>query len=358
MIDFKDLKLSKALSYTLRSLPRGNSYSESIVNSCNLPYTHITVDSNSDCFLCQCDGWLPIPVGKVEDFQTLDEVWSSPVAKMLQDNIEEKKYTWCAVERCGVTKKTISNYSPFTLYINLDDSCNLACPSCRRELRMLDKGPEFDKKQKDLDQILQWLDQFDKPITVSLGGTGDALASQLCRNFIKNYRYRANQKFRITTNGLLLKKVIEGSVIQSAISIYSISVDAGSAVVYEKVRRPGKWSILMENLDWVSKNRQKSRIVLNFVLQKTNFRDLPAFVELCQKFNFYGNVAKLDDWGTWNNKLVKIPDTYTIQNGIFLDHDVCNLEHPEHSEFLSVLKKQRNQNFKFINYNPYFDRFQ
>jgi hypothetical protein len=356
-MDFKDIKLSKALSYTLRSLPRGKSHPKSIVHSCNLPFTHVSVDSNSDCFLCQCDGWLPIPVGKVEDFQTLDEVWNSSVAKMLQKDIDEKKYTWCAIEHCGITKKNIVNSSPYTLSISIDDSCNLACPSCRRELRMLDKGPIFDKKQKDLEQVLQWLDRFEKPITISLGGTGDALASQLCRNFIKKYQHKENQKFLITTNGLLLKKVITGSSIQSAISTYIISVDAGSADVYENVRRPGKWSVLMENLDWISTNRQHSTIVLSFVLQKTNFRDLPAFVELCQKFNFYGQIRKLDDWGTWNSKPVKDPDTYTIQNGTFLDHDVCNVEHPEHEEFLSIFRHQQTQNLEFITYNAYFDRF-
>lgn len=358
MTDFKDIKLSKALTYTLRSLPRGKSYDAPIVNSCNLPFSHVTVDVNSDCFLCQCDGWLPIPVGKVEEFQTLEEVWDSPAAKWLQSDIQQKKYTWCAVEHCGVPKRNITNYSPYTLYINLDDSCNLACPSCRRELRMLEQGPEFDKKQKAFDQILQWLDRFEKPITISLGGTGDALASKLCRNFIKNYRHKDSQKFRVTTNGLLLKKVIDGSSIQAAISSYSVSVDAGSAEVYEKVRRPGKWSVLLENLDWLSTNRQHSEIVLKFVLQKTNFRDLPAFVELCQKYNFYGSIMKLDDWGTWNSKPVETPDTYTIQNGTFLDHDVCDVAHPEHEEFLHILKQQRKQNIKFIHYSPYFDRFQ
>jgi molybdenum cofactor biosynthesis enzyme MoaA len=352
--NFQEIKLSKALSFTLRSMPRGKSYEHPIANSCNLPFSHVTVDTNLDCFLCQCDGWLPVPVGKVFDFETLEDVWSSPTARMLQTNIDEKKYTWCAVNHCGVTAKDVRNYAPHTLYINLDDSCNLACPSCRRELRMLEQGPEFENKTRGLAHILKWLEKFEHPIMISLGGTGDALASQLCRDFIKKYRHKVTQTFRITTNGLLLRKVIENSSIRPAISIFSVSVDAGTQEVYEKVRRPGKWSVLMENLEWLANNRQKSQVNLNFVLQKTNFQDLPAFVNLCERFNFVGAVTKLNDWGTWNSTPVSNPDSWTLEHGTYMDHDVCNPEHADFAEFVKIYNQVKEQKHKFINFAPYF----
>lgn len=352
----QSIKLSKALSYTLRSIPRGKDHSDPIEYSCNLPFTHVTVDSNSDCFLCQCDGWLPIPVGKVLDFKTLEELWSSPIAHMLQKDIEQKKFSWCAVSRCGVTDYSI-NQPSYSIYINIDDSCNLACPSCRRELRMLEQGTEFENKTRDLSRVLEWLEKFEHPIIISLGGSGDALASQLCRDLIKNYHYKPTQTFRITTNGLLLKKVIEKSVIQPAIAVFSISVDAGSAEVYEQVRRPGKWSILIDNLEWLSKNKKNSKVGLSFVLQKTNFRDLPAFIELCKKYNFTGSIQPLNDWGTWNSKPVLNPDAYTIVNGTYLDHDVANPFHSDHADFIQVLNSARKKDYKFINFNPYFNKF-
>lgn len=356
MLDFQNLKLSQALSYTLRSMPRGKQHTQPILHSCNLPFTHISVDQNSDCFLCNCEGWLPIPVGKVTDFKSLEEIWNSPIAQELQADIQQKKFSWCAVTYCGITNHNIVKKN-YTLNINIDDSCNLACPSCRRESRMLEKGPEFDSKTKDLNQILEWLEKFNEPITISLGGTGDALASQLIRNLIKTYRYKPSQTFRITTNGLLLKKVIAESAIKPAITFFSVSVDAGSKEVYEQVRRPGKWLALMENLEWLANNQQHSNVNLNFVLQKTNFRDLPAFVDLCQQFNFNGSVMALNDWGTWNSKPVINPDAYTIVNGTYLDHDVADPNHLEHNEFLAVLKHIREKNFNFLNFNPYFDKF-
>ena len=335
---------------------RGKQYDQPISNSCNLPLTHVSVDHNSDCFLCNCEGWLPIPVGKVSDFESLDDVWKSPISQHLQNDIQQKKFSWCAVTHCGIINHNIIKNN-FTLAINIDDSCNLACPSCRRELRMLEQGPKFERKVEDINRILKWLEMFDHPITISLGGTGDALASKLIRNLIKNYCYKPEQTFRITTNGLLLKKVIADSAIRPAISFFSISVDAGSKEVYEQVRRPGKWSVLMENLEWLSNNRQNSNVNLNFVLQKTNFKDLSAFADLCQRFNFSGVIQPLNDWGTWNSRPVINPDVYTIANGTYLDHDVADSSHPEHNEFIKVLKNIQEKNFSFLKFNSHFDKF-
>ena len=319
-----------------------------------MPSRHITVDAESNCILCTCDGWLPIPVGKVSDFNSLEEVWNSPVAKMLQDNINQKKFTWCAVEHCGVLARPIEKPG-YSININIDNSCNLACPSCRRELLMINSGPEYDKKVDEVNRILNWLENFNHPLTISLGGSGDALASNILRKLIREYTPKFNQQFIITTNGLLIKKIILDSNILPNIKLLSISVDAASASVYEQVRRPGKWKVLLENLHWAAENNIPTQ--LNFVVQKTNFREIPAFAELCNQLKFRGILQALNDWGTWNFQPVKNPDAYTIVNGTYLDHDVANPEHLEHLEFVKVLNKARENNYKFLNISSYFNKF-
>lgn len=331
-------------------MPRGSQHT-SITNSCNMPFTNISVDANSDCFVCGCEGWLPVPVGKVQDFDNLESVWLSPVARLLQKNVTDKKYTWCAVEHCGIINQNVVQQS-YTLSIDIDDSCNLACPSCRRELRMLESGPEFDNKTQDIQHILAWLEQFPHPISISIGGTGDLFASPVLRPLVMNYQPRATQKFGIITNGLLLKKLLPQTSIRSSISHMQVSVDAASAEVYEQVRRPGKWHVLMENLEWLSQNKMNTNVVLGFVVQRTNFRDIPAFAELCLRLNFGGCLQPLTDWGTWNSTRVETPDAYTQTNGTYADHNVADPEHPEHSEFLAVLTQVRKQ-YKFLNLNQY-----
>ena len=316
----------------------------------------MTIDSESNILLCVCDGWLPIPVGKVQDFNTIEEVFNSPVAKMLHDDIDQKKFTWCAVEHCGILYENQSA-SMYNLNINIDNSCNLSCPSCRRELQMISSGPVFEQKVADTNRILEWLENIDDPIRIGIGGSGDATASLIIRNLIKNYKFKPNHKFAIITNGLLLKKVIGGSPIKDSILNYSVSVDAGTAETYEKVRRPGKWNVLIENLSWLANNRGQSKVNLNFVVQRDNYKDLSSFAELCNKYNFFGHIQPLNDWGTWNSKPVTNPDAWTIQNGTYLDHDVANPEHAEHAEFVKYLNHIRQQNLEFLQIPPYFNKF-
>ena len=109
--------LSPGYKHALNSRPRGRMLSTPIRNSCNVPYQTVVVDYNSNCLICGCDGWLPIPVGQVQDFKTLDEVWNSPVAKILQQDIDSKKFTWCAVDHCGIKQHNINNFSNH-YYIN------------------------------------------------------------------------------------------------------------------------------------------------------------------------------------------------------------------------------------------------
>jgi hypothetical protein len=355
--DFSKINLSAGLKYTLKSMPRGKNYKGKISNTCTVPTNTVTIDADSNCFLCGCDGWLPIPVGKVNEFDTLEDVLNSPIAKMLQEDVREKKFSWCAVENCGIIYNDNTHVTDYSLNINIDNSCNLACPSCRRDMVMISSGPEYEKKVEDVNHILRWLEKFNDPIEISIGGSGDALASVITRNLIKNYSYKPTQRFNISTNGLLLKKVIADSAIQPAIVSYCVSVDAGSAEVYEQVRRPGKWSVLLENLEWLAENKGKANVMLSFVAQKTNYKDLSNFAELCKKFNFNGDITMLNDWGTWNSKPVLNPDAWTIANGTYMDHNVADPAHPEHTQFIEALKAVHAKKYKCMHNGAIFNKF-
>jgi MoaA/NifB/PqqE/SkfB family radical SAM enzyme len=203
--------------------------------------------------------------------------------RYLQQDIDDKKFTWCAVEYCGIKKSNIIA-DKFTLAINIDESCNLSCPSCRRETIMHTSGPVVEQKQQDIDRIMTWLADFNEPIHIILSGNGDPLASTIIRPLIKNYKPKTTQTFKLFTNGLLLKKQLTQSHLLSQITEFSISVDAGSHEVYEKVRRGGDWKVLLENLGYLKTVRKKSTVALNFAVQNSNWYDLPNFVNLCLSY--------------------------------------------------------------------------
>lgn len=342
--------LPSGYTHVLNSRPRGRQQSTPIRNSCNVPSRTIVVDFNSNCLICGCDGWLPIPVGQVQDFATLEDVWNSPIAKILQQDVDSKKFTWCAIEHCGIKQRSIKQ-ARYELSINIDESCNLHCPSCRREPIMHLSGPVVDKKLQDIERVMLWLELFDHPIHVILSGNGDPLASTIIRPLIKKYKPKSNQTFKLFTNGLLIKKQLTDSHMLNNVSEFSISVDAGSQPVYEDVRRGGSWSVLLENFDYLKSINKNRLTTLNFAVQKNNFKDLQNFVNLCQHYSFKASIHGLDNWGTWNTNDVSEPDAWTIKNGTFQQHDVLNNGHPQYQECKKIIQKLILNKHKNINFS-------
>lgn len=319
-----------AYQYVMQSHPRGSQLTSQITHSCNRPSKTVTIDMYTNCMLCVCDGWLPIPVGKITDFQKLEDIWSNNTAIKLQKDINDKKFTWCAVEHCGI--KNHDNIEPrFELIFGIDDSCNLACPSCRREVRMHQEGPLYKEKLQAVKHAVNLLNNFEPRIHITLACSGDPLASHIYRPLLHTYVGRPSQTFTLFTNGLLIKKQLDKTTLFDKITSFRISVDAGSEDVYKTVRIGGSWATLMENFDYLEEKKLNKKVLLVYVVQKNNYKDIKNFVNLINKYQFSGVLSQLDDWGTWNYDKVETPDQWTITNGTYLEHNVLNNNHPEYN---------------------------
>ena len=332
--------MSLAIQYRfkLASMPRGLGYPHAITNHCNVPQRAVSVDFALNWLICFCDGWLPIPVGSVLDFETLEAVWQSPKAQEIQADIQDKKFTWCAVEHCGIIRHHIE-LDRATLAINVDDSCNLSCASCRREKIMVDSGLDFVRRQQALRHILGWLEKYNEPINITLGGNGDPLASSVIRPLFHEYVPKANQLFVLHTNGLLLRKQLAHSALLPQVGAVLLSVDAGTANTYEKIRRGGSWPVLINNLEFLREAGLNRSTTLKFCLQAGNWHELEQFVDLCQHYGFTAHIHQLDDWGTWSNIMPAYPDAWTLRNGTFIDHNVLDPDHKDHARCVQVLQR-------------------
>jgi len=324
--------------YKLASMPRGFTTQTPLNNRCNIPFNTISIDHLGNCLLCECDGWLPLPVGKVRDFDTIQDVFSSAAARLIQQDVSQGNFSWCAVDHCGIRSGDKLKDS-LDLIINIDESCNLHCPSCRREPVMISSDAEYDSKLADVERVMSWLEHYDQPVHITMSGNGDPLASHVMRPLIKNLRPKPNQQFTMFTNGLLIKKQLADSAIFNNISNFKISVDAASEAVYHDVRRPGNWQVLLSNLDYIKQMGKSSSTLLNFALQHKNYQDLPKFVKLCEHYGFVGNVHQLDDWGTWSLMETPQPDVWTIRNGRFQQQDVLDPGHPEHAQCMALVRE-------------------
>lgn len=332
--------LTDNLKYKLKSMPRGRQLAEPITNTCSVVDTNLTIDFDGNCFLCFCDGFLPIPVGNVLDFNTIDEVFNSELAKIVRKDVADKKFTWCAVEHCGIKNFNRTTYAPGYAYyisLNLDESCNLACPSCRRDKIMISSGPEFDNKVQMVERVNQWLSAETNPVYITMTGNGDPLASHIIRPIIKKWKHTYNHRVELKTNGLLAKKQLQNLEFLNGIDRFSISIDAGSKEVYEDVRRPGKWEILLENLEFIKSTGKSTWF--NFVVQRNNYKDLENFYKLCDQYNATPCLLPMSDWGTWtHNPTDDTPDEWTVQNGFYIDQDVLDSANEHYDDCKQVIK--------------------
>ena len=105
---------------------------------------------NGDVHVC-CPDWLPISIGNI--FQdTGDEIWNSPIAHEIRSSIVDGSFRYCSRLSCseivnrkllpaihdGFNLATSIHLYPKRVILAYDNSCNLACPSCRNEIIMAD----------------------------------------------------------------------------------------------------------------------------------------------------------------------------------------------------------------------------
>lgn len=318
------IRLPVPVNHTLKLYPRGAEYVNPIINHCDSPWKVLTVDLEGNCFLCKCEAHLPLKVGNVLDFNDLHEVWTNKIAIDIQKTILDRSYTFCAVEHCGIVNNDISHDIHY-ISINIDESCNLACPSCRRSLINHTSGKRFDEKSAMVSHLVKLINKFDKPLHLTMSGNGDPLASLIMRPLVLNWHARIDQTIRLFTNGLLMRKLLPDSPILPNIKAFQISVDAGSKDVYEKVRSPGKFSVLEENLQWLADNKSKdSTVLLMFCLSASNADDIINFANMCKKYKFNGEITKVENWYTFDN---------------FEEQDVMtNPNHPKYQQAVEQLK--------------------
>ena len=342
------IPIANQLSYN--SMPRNKELGLTITNSCNLVHRVLVVDREGECFICACESWLPISVGNITKFDRLEDVWTSPAAIALQTDVDSKKFTHCAVDRCGITNRDIqvieftgrqdSNKDCYYVSINIDDSCNLRCPSCRPNAIMNTEGQDYDRRLNMVTHLIKLLENFNQPTHIVMSGNGDPLASAIMRPLLHNYKPKDNHTIRLFTNGLLLAKQLTDNSIVNNITQYFISTDAGSKDVYENVRLGGSHNVLLKNFDFLRDlvKKTKAHVLLKFVLQKDNYLDQEQFIKLAQDYDFKAVINRLEDWGTWQT---------------FSEHDVIgNVDHPEHHDAVAELRRVYGLYSDSVQFNP------
>ena len=219
-----------------------------------------------------------------------------------------------------------------------DRSCNLACPSCRIDKILLTEGSDYEAKKAIQDELVQEYlgEPSDRKFEIKVTGSGDPFASKIYREFLSELDGAdfPNMTVNLQTNGVMFTKKNWDRIhrIHDNLGFILVSADAATEETYGPIRKGGDWDLLMANLKHLGERRAEGKFThfrMDFVVQDSNFREMPAYVDLAKEMGVdvvYFMIVR--NWGTWTPKQ-------------FDEKCVWKKTHPDFEEFMQVLQDPR-----------------
>lgn len=320
---------------------------------CPMPFAQLSTSYKADAFACACSAWLPYPIGNVVEASSADEVWNSAAAQEIRRSIHDGDFSYCSRTLCSyiaartlpskaeiedpvlrgyIDERTVVvSEAPDMVQMNHDPSCNLACPSCRTSV--ITAGPKEQRVYLDAAErvVLPLLRGMEGQAYIT--GGGEAFASAHYKKILRalNRREFPGLFVYLISNGQLLDagRWAEFPELPEMIGVLSVSVDAARAETYERLRPPGKWDVLIRNLEHMSRMRADETIrmfQINFVVQAANFREIPEFLALGTRLGVDSIwLQRLTNYGSYGED-------------VFAEADVTSPFHPDHHELLAILR--------------------
>ena len=270
---------------------------------CGRPWDTVLIDRNGSCYACECTAWLPQSIGNIQ-IQSLTDIINNDTHQHIQSTIADGTYRLCNSAQCSAIKNSLitDQNSEFTVRLAIDDSCNLACPSCRTGRRFVSRGAELRRKNQWVDKIVEWITQRTAATRVVIGSDGDPFASLVYRYFMQQAERHQwpHVQYDFQTNGLLVHKMYQRFPwVFDHTGILNISIDGARAETYEQLRLGGSFEQLIKNFEFLQQQHRKFQVYLHMVVQKQNWQEMHQVLAICEQYQFdrvYFNL--IQDWNT------------------------------------------------------------
>lgn len=327
---------------------------------CTQPFKTLDVQHFGN-YMC-CPSWLPVDISNTSSGKPLSvtDSWFGETANSIRESVLDGSYKFCDHKLCPELNNLINDGRvspvfvahdefvapeipmPENLIYGQDRSCNLKCPSCRKDIIPNDNvtSPAHLKKQAVQDEIEKSFGESIKRI--SLTGSGDPIYSKIYRDFLINFdkkKYPNIESIKIISNGVLLTEKMWNSFnCTEFIDAIDISLDAGCKETYENVTRiGGDWDKLLENIGFLARLRDRDRLfVFSNVISVHNYKEMTQIYEILDRI--------FKDNGRPGNFFVNFRQHVFWETGLYTPTQVKNIsvfdtDHPEHQEFLEEVKR-------------------
>ena len=322
-----------------------NGYLEQFV--CPVPFHRFDIGPDGGVLVC-CGHWLPTSIGNILE-HPVDAILNSPKAQKIRQSVNDGSYKYCNHLECAAmindalparneikkpwyARAAAGDYTVEgvdVLLFAFDQTCNLSCPSCRRE-RIVEKVSTSIEKARAVEEKLVPL--LPSVRVLHINPAGELFASKPSRKLLEliNDEHCPDLRLDIISNGTLFDEEEWNKFpgIHNKIRSIRISVDAARKETFETLRRLGKYEPFVENMRFLRHLRTSGvipQLKYSFTYQLDNFREMREFVAFCDEmhadfaqFERLQNIAFTHE--EYRRKAVHYPD------------------HPLYDEFLGVIK--------------------
>jgi hypothetical protein len=336
--------------------------------TCPFPFENLYFEENGKAGMC-CAPWMPgFSLGNViSGKETASQLYNNERSTAARRSVLDGSFRFCDHQKCRLisgdelpikAKITAPDYrmasggivgekvkravatgqltveSPEFVLLAFDQSCNLSCPSCRTRVITEKIDLQITKETLIEESIIPLLK---RAVTLNINPAGELFVSRPLRRLLSrlNRQDFPNLKLDIISNGMLFTKreweKFPG--IHEMVRSVRVSTDGATKETFETLRRGATWEIFIENMRFLGDLRQSGvlqALIFSFTYQKTNFREMPLFVDWTRGFDPNRHVVfeRLDNWGAFS------PENYR-------DIAIHHIDHPLHSEFLSIIRQPK-----------------
>ena len=219
----------------------------------------------------------------------ISELFNSPAQQEFRASIIDQTFKYCKAESCvnfyrleevdQIDHDPTRIYLPTTLQLQIDNVCNLKCGICRTSnIYSTEARPEA---VQILNNIATEYQNFEGKVNVHCDGSGEVFVSRAYLDFFQREDLPKCFHFNIQTNGNLITKNMDIILkLQSQIEMVVISLDAATEETY-KIVRGGNFGIVLDGI--VALKKLNIKVWTEYVVQATNYQEIPAYVKLCKE---------------------------------------------------------------------------
>lgn len=205
--------------------------------------------------------------------------------------------------------------------IEINKNCNLNCPFCKTQLSTRPNDYMDIELFERCVRMAFDVNKGKRP-TISLHTIGEPLLHPKLEDYFRVIR-REKGKIYLVTNAQFLHKRLELLKSYSdIIETIRFSVDGSTKETYEKMRTPGKFKPLMDNLELFKKANQGGRyfshVAMNTIVSEDNRH------EIAYHLGFYSSYVPMENIGLRLVDGLAADNTYFLQKSVLKQYIVPN----------------------------------